>query len=442
MSRRPSWARAFNLAAPPLVRGIQKDERRTRLPARNITNSLNGFRGVAMSRSAARTAGAPKPSSSGRLELDRAATEIVAKYGALIMCDAVKHSASREDAEDAYQRALVILLDKAPSTDPTQLVPWLRVVVRNEAREIARVRARREVNFTPDSFDRLESTEPTPEEELEAGTEIEIGFEALGRLTNDQLRCLLAQAEGLEYTEIAERTGFSRRKVSRCLERGRISFSQRVDEIVAGSECERMQSLIHRVLNADADAAIELRPHLRHCLACRTRMREYEAAPRRVAALLPPAIALADSEQEGFFPGLASQWQGVLDALSVRLFGAERWVEMATAKKAVAIVALAGAAASSGVAVQKVTDRESHHAAPALPAAATVERSAPTSLLDEVHLPARRSNSHRKRKRRSMTSLKTPITHTVRPEAIRSPNTGGSVDDGSLEFAPESRSAR
>lgn len=442
MSRRLQQARAFNLAAPPLVRGNHKDERRPRLSARHISISLHGFRGVAVNPATARTGGAPNLRSFNRIELDRAASNIVAEYGSIILGDAIKLSANREDAEDAYQRALVVLLNKAPSTDPKHLVPWLRVVVRNEALEIARRKSRTELELTPIAFDAFESSEPLPEEIAEADNEIEIGFEALGRLTADQKRCMLAQADGLNYEEIAERTGFTRRKVSRCLERGRIAFAQKVDAIAAGSECARMEPLIHRVLEADADAALELRPHLRHCIACRTRMREYETAPRRVAALLPPALVLTDAEPEGVFAGLTAQWQGMLDAIAVRLLGAQQWVEVATAKKtAIAIVALAGVTAGGGVAVKEVSERvpdapnEPRIVSPALPRPRA-------TLLDEIHVPARPARPQKRRKPHKNVKPTTPAMPTSQPDADRSINTGGDVDDGSSEFAPESRSGR
>ena len=88
-----------------------------------------------------------------RLELDRVATDLVVKYGSLILQDATRYSVNSSDAEDAYQRSLEILLTKAPTTDPAQLVPWLRTVVRNEALAIAKSRHNMSVEFTPELVD-------------------------------------------------------------------------------------------------------------------------------------------------------------------------------------------------------------------------------------------------------------------------------------------------
>ena len=47
----------------------------------------------------------------------------------LQVATARRYSATPEDAEDAYQRGLEILLAKAPTADEAELVPWLKTVV-------------------------------------------------------------------------------------------------------------------------------------------------------------------------------------------------------------------------------------------------------------------------------------------------------------------------
>ncbi|MGH2907173.1 MAG: sigma factor, partial [Solirubrobacterales bacterium] len=66
-------------------------------------------------------------------EIDEVATDLILKYGSTILRDARRYSACQADAEDAYQQSLVIMLTKAPSTEPDELIPWLRVIVRREA---------------------------------------------------------------------------------------------------------------------------------------------------------------------------------------------------------------------------------------------------------------------------------------------------------------------
>src|SRR5215213_3735181 len=67
----------------------------------------------------------------GRSEVDPAALALIARHGAQILAAARRHSATPEDAEDAYQRGLEILLTKAPTTSEDELVPWLKTVVKH-----------------------------------------------------------------------------------------------------------------------------------------------------------------------------------------------------------------------------------------------------------------------------------------------------------------------
>jgi hypothetical protein len=63
-----------------------------------------------------------------RGEINEAAVALVAKHGAQVLATARRYAATTEDAEDAYQRGLEILLTKAPTTSEDDLVPWLKTV--------------------------------------------------------------------------------------------------------------------------------------------------------------------------------------------------------------------------------------------------------------------------------------------------------------------------
>jgi DNA-directed RNA polymerase specialized sigma24 family protein len=65
-----------------------------------------------------------------RRQIDAPAAALVARHGAQIMATARRYAATPQDAEDAYQRGLEILLTKAPSTREDELLPWLKIVVR------------------------------------------------------------------------------------------------------------------------------------------------------------------------------------------------------------------------------------------------------------------------------------------------------------------------
>ena len=75
-----------------------------------------------------------------RAEIDEAAPELLARHGAQILATARRYAATPEDAEDAYQRGLEILLTKAPTTREEELVPWLKTVVKHEAFALRRQR--------------------------------------------------------------------------------------------------------------------------------------------------------------------------------------------------------------------------------------------------------------------------------------------------------------
>ena len=58
--------------------------------------------------------------------IDDAALRLLARHGAQILATARRHAATPEDAEDAYQRGIEILLTKAPSTTRTSWSPGSR----------------------------------------------------------------------------------------------------------------------------------------------------------------------------------------------------------------------------------------------------------------------------------------------------------------------------
>ena len=53
-----------------------------------------------------------------------------------------RYSLCAEDAEDAYQRAIEILLTKSPPADQRRLAAWMQVVTRREALAVRRSRER------------------------------------------------------------------------------------------------------------------------------------------------------------------------------------------------------------------------------------------------------------------------------------------------------------
>jgi hypothetical protein len=271
------------------------------------------------------------------------------------------------------------MLTKAPSTDPNHLVPWLKTVVKREAWAIRRQRER----HTPPASDAGELDSPgrvSAHDEAVRFEQLHLGAEALGRLKPHEVRAFVLKAEGLSYQEICDETGWTYTKVNRCLSEGRRRFHDRLAGIESGAECERLSPLLSAL--ADGEARAEdmtlLRPHLRTCLMCRARLRDYRAAPAKVAAVAPPVVAgsliawLRDSLQA--VPGWLSERSTTL---------AVRWqqaAELATAHKGAAVLASAALVGGGGATVAGI------HAAPRAPVA-TVVRAVPAALNPPVPRP-------------------------------------------------------
>jgi RNA polymerase sigma factor (sigma-70 family) len=272
-----------------------------------------------------------------RTEIEPAARALVERHSGQLIATARRYSLSAEDAEDAYQRGLEIMLTRAPSLSENELVPWLKTVVKHEAFTIRKQRLRGEVvtdaEFAPGHV-------PPAHEQAERLERLRVGVEAMSRLKPQEVRCLLLRAEGYSYKQICDETGFSYTKVNRCISEGRRSFLERVAGIESGAECERMQPLLSRLADGEATAEdmAAMRPHLRGCLACRATLREFRAAPVRVAAFAPLLVA----------PGLLRR---VLKGLGLQ--------------KTAAAVAVVASVAGAGVAVVHGTGHAAHKPPPA-----------------------------------------------------------------------------
>jgi RNA polymerase sigma factor (sigma-70 family) len=297
---------------------------------------------------------------------EQAALELLARHGSQVLATARRYAATPEDAEDAYQRSLEILLTKAPTTREEELLPWLRTVVKHEAFALRRQRER----LTPVSGDGEpveRSTHPTAtHEQAERYERLRQSAEALRRLKPQEIRCLVLKARGLSYREICEATGFTYTKVNRCLTEGRQALARQVAGIEGGVECERLAPLLSAL--ADGEATAEqlalLRPHMKTCLACRARLREFRAAPARVAALMP--VALVATGGGGGLPqstlhALLNAAQHKAAALAERAHTA---AELVTGQKVAALAASAAALAGGGTAVDQLAN---HHGPPIAP---------------------------------------------------------------------------
>jgi RNA polymerase sigma factor (sigma-70 family) len=314
-----------------------------------------------------------------RGEIDAAALTLLTRHGSQILAIARRYAATVDDAEDAYQRALEILLTKAPTTREEELVPWLKTVVKHEAFALRRQRERQ----TPVTLDgepvERGSAPAATHDQAERYERLRQGAEALQRLKPQEIRCLVLRAEGLSYREICDVTGFTYTKVNRCLTEGRQALAARLAGIESGAECERMAPLLSALVDGEADAAglAALRPHLKTCLACRARLREFRGAPARVAALVPAAAVLGGpggslrSAAESAIATLQQKLDGALAAVhhKAAVIGdrAQTTAELVTGQKLGAVAASAAALAGGGTAVDQLAN---HSGPPLRPVAA------------------------------------------------------------------------
>jgi RNA polymerase sigma factor (sigma-70 family) len=253
----------------------------------------------------------------------RAAVELISRQEGPLRRTARRFSLCADDADDAYQRALEILLTKAPTDDVRELARWMTTVVKHEALKVRQNRER--ILGGPETPPRedeqdwvalIPSDRDGPAEQAERHELIARSREALQALKPQELRALTLLAEGYSYAEIGEITGFSHTKINRCVAEGRERFRSLVSRSEDGRRCEELSPLLSAFCDGEASGedAAAAREHLRACAHCRSTMRAYRAAPRAAAALvpaLPVSLTLMERAHEAF-ASLHSRlpWQG------------------------------------------------------------------------------------------------------------------------------------
>jgi RNA polymerase sigma factor (sigma-70 family) len=293
-----------------------------------------------------------------RGELDEAVLGLLARHGSKILATARRYAATPEDAEDACQRGLEILLTKAPSTSEAELIPWLKTVVKHEAFALRRQRERHSPVTDDGELRDRPAIGAVTHEQAERLERLRQGAEALGHLKPHEIRALVLKAEGFSYREICAMTGWSYTKVNRLLTEGRRAFLRRVSGIQRGAECARYEPLLSALADgeATADDLARLRPHMQTCLSCRAALREFRALPERVASVVPPA-ALVSSDGAGplrsLFESIVGAAQHKTAAMGERLHAA---AELATGQKLAAVAASAAALAGGGTAIDELAN--------------------------------------------------------------------------------------
>jgi RNA polymerase sigma factor (sigma-70 family) len=315
------------------------------------------------------------PEGSGQDDRERGEALVLELLGAhadSLLRVARRYSMCADDAHDAYQRGLEILMRHAARLDPERAAGWLHTVVKHEALAINRSR-RRIVGSAEVDLDALESrTSASPEERVLASDRVARSAEALHGLKPQEVRALWLKALGHSYEQICEVTGWTYTKVNRCLAEGRKSFLERYAGIEAGEECERLAPALSAFVDGEADAAqtVALRAHLRQCLACRATVRGLHDASQPLTVVFPAtALVVANGgvEHTGSF------FVRVYETVSLHLheraansfLRAPAVFDTVTAGKMAAAAASAAAVAGGGFAVEGVVSP----AAPDRPAA-------------------------------------------------------------------------
>ena len=164
----------------------------------------------------------------------QAALSLVARHEAALRRTARRHSLCEADADDAYQRAMLVALRKAPDIGQLALSRWMHAVTRNEARAVRRSRERlfyrgdSDIPGAVDSLEILPGESPEPCERAIGRERVALTARALATLKPNERRALALLAAGLSYAEIAELCGWTYTKVNRCLAEGRSALRDRI----------------------------------------------------------------------------------------------------------------------------------------------------------------------------------------------------------------------
>jgi RNA polymerase sigma factor (sigma-70 family) len=298
---------------------------------------------------------------------------------------AQRHSLCPDDAHDAYQRSVEIFLRHARRLRAEDAHRWIHTVCKHEAQ---RLREQRSRALAPEDhdFDRHEAWRlPTTDEQLASFDLMTRSAEALQALKPQEVRALWLRAQGHSYAEIAELEGWSATKVNRCVTEGRRSFLDRVADIASGAECRRWEPVLSALVDGEASAQqlAGVRPHLRHCPACRAHVRALHDSNRAVAALLPVPLVAAAPDAGG---GLLARVYETLTGLQDRFALSATKLQMGTEASLSAKVAVAAAGAAmiggGGVALERAMDEPQPRAAAAATKAAARQRvAAPATTL-------------------------------------------------------------
>lgn len=177
----------------------------------------------------------PEPGQLDPARIERAAA-LLARHGTSFRRTARRYSLCADDADDAYQRAALVLLTRAPADfGLDRLAAWMHVVTRREAGAVRRQRERllgppggEDRDGDGDPAELVASPRPGPDDALERRELVERAAGAIAALKPQERRALGLKAAGCSYAEIQAITGWTYTKVNRCMAEGRRSLLERL----------------------------------------------------------------------------------------------------------------------------------------------------------------------------------------------------------------------
>ena len=270
------------MSAAPLNHAGACKERGSRFEVRSTHGGLAGWQHY-------------RRTESRRIQGARVAA-VVRRHERTLLRVALQASLCHDDALDAYQRALEIFMRRVDTVDPATEVAWLKVVIRHEAMAIRRARTEAVADEDLDLDSLIPVAERSVEEQIASSERVRRSAEALRALKPDEAKALMMKAHGLSYEEIGERNGWTYTKTNRAITEGRRRFMAVFEGIESGEECERFAPIVEALALGSATAAqlLSIRPHLRHCMACRAAVRDLHLS-RLHRALFFPGLLLAST---------------------------------------------------------------------------------------------------------------------------------------------------
>ena len=283
---------------------------------------------------------------------------IVRGHAGELLRFARRFSLGPDDAQDAYQRALEILVRRLRESSVDNPLSYLRTIIRHEAFQVRVERERTMTRAEVDVEERRADPAQDPAEHVERFERLTQTAEALKRLKPQELTALTLRAEGLSYREICERMGWTYTRANRCISEGRRALLTRLRAIESGAECERWLPLLSAFADGEASAreVTELRPHLRSCGACRATLRSLHQAPGRLRAIVPPELLLpaaaAAAHGGGAGGHLEALVHGALDKLTASALRFQGALDALPGAKVAAVAASTVAVAGGGAAIE------------------------------------------------------------------------------------------